>query len=369
MACYGRLVVQTESGKRVLVTGAGGWLGGEIAARLVASGAVVTALIRRRSGIIGNDGAPVPVARTLEGDLSAPLLGWTSAAWREQACQIDLIVHCAALTQFNADPALAHAINVTGTETVVALAAASGARLLHVSTAYVNGSRAGAVLESDAPTGPFTNAYEASKAAAERVVRTGGVPAVIARPSIVLGAWQTGAVREFGTFYYLLKAFAEGWVAQMPADPGATLDLVPVDHVAGGVLRLIERFDAAVGGTFHLVSGAPTPMAAFPQTLARFPGLAVPEFIAPDRFVAPPGRVFGRLIAPYAPYFRRNPRFDDRNFRVLTGLACPPVGPEWWERLVAFAIEAGFVGGAHASRSGPNGMASEAPMPSSAGSR
>ena len=360
-------MVRTESGKRVLVTGAGGWLGGEIAARLVAAGAVVTALVRRRAEIRGNDGTLVPVARTLMGELSAPLLGWTPAVWRHEAGQFDLIVHCGALTQFGADPALAHAVNVNGTETVVALAAAGGAGLLHVSTAYVNGARDGTVLESEAPTGPFTNAYEASKAAGELVVRGGGVPAVIVRPSIVLGAWDTGAVREFGTFYYLLKAFAEGLVTQMPADPAATLDLVPVDHVAGGIVRLIERFDAAVGGTFHLVSGAPTPMAAFPATLARFPGLAVPEFVGPERFVEPPGRVFGRLIAPYAPYFRRDPRFDDRRFRLVSGFACPPVGPDWWERVVAFAIEAGFV--AQASRAGPNGMASDAAMPSSAGSR
>ena len=340
-----------------------------MASRLVASGAVVTGLIRRRAEIRGNDGALVPVARALMGELSAPMLGWTPAVWRDEALQFDLIVHCAALTQFNAAPALAHAVNVTGTEAVVALAAAGGARLLHVSTAYVNGWRDGPVLESDEPTGPFTNTYEASKAAAELVVQASGVPAVIARPSIVLGAWETGAVRTFGTFYYLLKALAEGWVKRMPADPVATLDLVPVDHVTRGMVALIERFDAAMGGTFHVVSGAPTPMAAFPQTLARFPGLAVPEFVAPARFVEPPGRMFGRLIAPYAPYFQRNPRFDDRRFRALTGIACPPVGPDWWSRLVAFAIEAGFVGAAQASRSGPNGIASDAPMPSSAGSR
>lgn len=367
MSCYGRIVLRADSGKRVLVTGAGGWLGGEIAARLVASGAVVTALVRRRADVRGNDGAPVAIARTLVGEMSAPLLGWTPAEWRSEAQHFDLIVHCAALTQFTADPALIHAVNVTGTETVVALASAGGARLLHVSTAYVNGARDGTLLESDAPTGPFTNAYEASKAAAELVVRGSGVLSVIARPSIVLGDRMTGAVREFGTFYYLLKAFAEGWVTQMPADPGATLDLVPVDHVAGGLVRLIERFDTAAGGTFHLVSGAPTPMTAFPQTLQRFAGLAVPEFVAPEHFVEPPGRIFGRLIAPYAPYFRRNPRFDDRSFRALTGLGGPPVGAEWWERLVGFAIEAGFI--AQASRIGPNGMASELTTPSSAGSR
>lgn len=352
----------------MLVTGAGGWLGGEVAARLVASGAVVTGLVHRRAEVRGNDGRLVPLPRTLVGDVAAPLLGWTPAAWAAEADSFDLIVHCAALTQFGADPALAHAVNVTGTETVAALAAAGPTRMLHVSTAYVNGGRDGVVLERDVPTGPFTNAYEASKAMAETVVRGAGVQAVIVRPSIVLGEWATGEVREFGTFYYLLKALADGWVKRMPAEPGATLDLVPVDHVAAGIVALSERFDAASGGTFHLVSGAPTPMQALPDTLARFAGLAVPEFVLPDR-LGPQGRAFTRLIAPYAPYFLRNPRFDDSAFRGLTGLSCPTVGSVWWERLVAFAIEAGFIGAAQASRTEPNGSASEAPTPRSAGSR
>ncbi len=351
----------------MLVTGAGGWLGGEVASRLAASGAVVTGLVHRRAEVRGNDGQLVTLARTLTGDIAAPSLGWSPAAWAEAAGSFDLIVHCAALTQFAAEPELAQAVNVNGTATIAALAKAGAGRMLHVSTAYVNGGRDGTVLESDLPTGPFTNVYEASKAAGELAVRGAGLRAVIARPSIVLGEWATGGVREFGTFYYLLKALADGWVKRMPAEPGATLDLVPVDHVAAGLMALIERFDDATGGTFHLVSGAPTPLQAFPDTLATFPGLAVPAFVPPAQ-LGPQGRAFTRLITPYAPYFLRSPRFDDRAFRALTGLSCPPVDTGYWKRLVAFALEAGFIG-AQASRSGPNGMASEAPTPSSAGSR
>ena len=350
------------------MTGAGGWLGGEIAGRLADAGAAVTALVRRNTSVLRNDGSPAPISRTLNGDIAQPRFGWDARQWTDVAHAHDLIVHCAALTQFGADPALTHAVNVGGTAAVLALAEAGGSGLLHISTAYVNGVRSGVVLETQAPEGPFTNDYEASKAAAETLVRRSAIPFVIARPSIVLGDWAEGRVRQFGTFYFLLKALGEGWVKRMPAEPDATLDLVPVDHVAAGVVDLAERFAAAAGGTFHLVSGAPTPMAAFPETLSRFPGLAVPEFVTPD--TVPTGRAFNRLIAPYAPYFRRDPRFDDAGFSALTGRACPAIGPGWWERLLAFAIAAGFVGsGAQASRSGPNGIANDDAIPSSAGSR
>jgi len=42
---------------------------------------------------------------------------------------------------------------------------------------------------------------------------------------------------------------------------------VPIDHVIGGLTDIDERMAAASGRTYHLVSGAPVPVAAF-RTLA-----------------------------------------------------------------------------------------------------
>ena len=47
----------------------------------------------------------------------------------------------------------------------------------------------------------------------------------------------------------------------MPARAGATLDFVPINHVAAGLVALAERIGDAAGGRFHLVSGEPVPIA------------------------------------------------------------------------------------------------------------
>ena len=346
--------------RRVLLTGAAGLLGGEIAGRLLDRGHAVTGLVNRNRDIRRNDGSSVPtgswedaprlgVVRLLPGDIGADGFGWNEARRMEVASAHDLVIHAAAVTQFDADPAVHRAVNVEGTARVLALAAEGGMDVLHIGTAYVCGTREGMILEDELDHGQsFANGYEASKAEAERLVRAYPLRWAVARPSIVVGDHATGAIRAFDTIYQMLKLFAEGRVRAMPAAAGATLDLVPVDHVAGGIVEIAERFGQAAGRAYHLVSGAPTPVTAFPETLRRFPGLAYPALVDPAGFdpaalPASERRFFVRGAALYAGYFSRNPRFDDADFRALTGRACPPVGPAWWGRLVEHALRVGFI--------------------------
>ena len=115
----------------ILVTGAAGLIGGEVCARLVARGHRVHALVHRTPEVRGNDGALVPVAGVLRGDITAPGLGLTDPP------HIDLVVHCAAALEFDAPEEILTAINVEGTRNACAFAAGHGASLIHVSTAYV----------------------------------------------------------------------------------------------------------------------------------------------------------------------------------------------------------------------------------------
>ncbi|ABC62164.1 SDR family oxidoreductase [Erythrobacter litoralis] len=334
---------------RILITGAAGLIGGEVSARLAQAGHRVNAFVRSNPDVLANDGTIAAVDEVLTGDLSQENMGLDPATLDRLAGEVELVLHCAALTRFDLDEEAYRATNIDGTARALELARRAGAGFLHVSTAYVCGERSGAIGEDDAlPKRGFTNGYEASKAEAEALVRASGVPFVIARPSIVVGDSKTGAIRQFDTIYAAFKLIAEGRVQHMPVKHGATLDFVPVDHVAAGLVALVEQFEAAQGCAYHLVSGGPVSVGDFASAIGSFPHFDAPILVDAERFdpaILPPmeRRLFRRVAALYAAYFQRNPRFDDSNLRALTGLEPPSMDQEMLRKLIQYCIDVGFL--------------------------
>ncbi len=334
---------------RVLVTGAAGLIGGEVSARLVARGHRVSALIHRNHDVLGNDGATVAVGAAIPIDVSKPRFGWTAGEAGKIARDHDMLIHCAATTRFDLPDADYRAVNIDGTAHAIELARIGGLALLHISTAYVCGARDGAILESDPlPANGFANGYEASKAKGEALVAASGLRYAIARPSVVLGDCATGEIRTFDTIYAAFRMIAEGHVRHMPARAGATLDFVPIDHVAAGIVALAERMDAAAGGRYNLVSGQPIPVAAFAAAIGAYAQFHPPALVDPEAFdpaALPPRerRLYRRVAGLYSSYFQRDPRFDDARFRNVTGLAPPPTGVAYLRRLIDHCIAVGFL--------------------------
>ena len=307
------------------------------------AGHTVFGLINRNPEIRRNSGELVGEVTCLAGDVTQPGLAL------DDAPDVDLVIHCAAVTDFTAENDQHRAVNVEGTRNVLALCESLGAKLLHISTAYVCGERGGTHREDDLDlTTPFTNGYESTKAQAEALVRESTVDWAIARPAIILGDHKEGRTRSFDTIYPILKVFAEGWVKVMPAKPDATLHLVPIDYVCDGIMHIAQHFDDARGRCFHLCAEEPTPLTAFPDTLSRFEGLSFPTWVDPADFdlasLRPAERrFFQRGAEVYASYFGRDLRFDDQGFRAFYGSGCPPTDIDWWQRIVNYCIEAGFI--------------------------
>ncbi len=329
----------------ILVTGAAGLIGGEVCARLVKAGHRVHALVHRNPEVRGNDGAPVPIAAAHKGDITQAFCGIDQAVLGD----IDVIIHSAASLRFDLSDADYAAVNVEGTTHALELARGLGAAFPYVSTAYVCGRTDGPVAEEPVRAdADFANGYEASKAAAEALVRASGLVHAIARPSIVLGEAASGRIRQFDTIYQAFKLFAEGRIRHVPASQGATLDFVAIDHVAAGVAAIAERMEEANGGIFHLVSGGALSVADFCDGIGAWEQFAAPEPVDPAAFDPadlPPleRRLYGRVAAVYASYFQRSPAFDDARLRALTGLEAPRADADYFRRQIAFCVEQGFL--------------------------
>jgi len=262
----------------VLVTGGSGVVGQALLARLADMD--VICLVHRtpihRPGIV-----------SVAGDLMQPRFGLAPDDYTALAERVDAVVHCAAVTEFNRTDGSLEATNIGGTEQVLAFVADAGARLYHVSTAFLH-------AEATDGRGETSVRYAASKRAGEALVKASGVPHVILRPSVVVGDSVTGEVSAFQGLYLVAGAVLSGMVPLIPFDPAWPIDFIPCDVVADAIAVAVEQ--ELTSGEFWLTAGrhalafddAIEACVAFGHEI----GLPVdkPRFVPPD--------VFDRLIGP-----------------------------------------------------------------------
>ncbi|MEW1599506.1 SDR family oxidoreductase [Streptomyces sp. NPDC093808] len=286
----------------VLLTGASGVIGTALLPEL--SDCHVIALIHRNP-VAGAD-------ELIAGDLTAPRLGLDAAAYKELARRVDAVVHCAAVTGFSSGPEATHALNEAGTRQIVRLVEDADAVLYHVSTAFVARTELTRTrLGRDAgEAGARPEDYLDSKRAGEQVVRSSGVPAVIIRPSVVIGDSRTGEISAFQGMHGILTGLLRGMLPLVPLPPASPVDFVPQDVVACAIAAVLR--EQRRQGEVWVTAGEQAPSTGRVLQLvseaAAEVGLemAVPRTVGPemvDRLIRP---VF---IASLHPRARR--RFDD----------------------------------------------------------
>jgi nucleoside-diphosphate-sugar epimerase len=174
------------------VTGATGFIGGELTKQLIGRGHHVVALVRspEKAALLKALGVELHVGDITErASLSTPMRG------------TDGVFHVAAWYKVGVNEPAGEAINVDGTRNILETARdLEIPRVVYTSTVGVFGDTRGRIVdESYNASGPFLTEYDRTKWIAHYEVAVpmarAGLPLVIAMPGLVYGPGDTSAVR------------------------------------------------------------------------------------------------------------------------------------------------------------------------------
>jgi dTDP-glucose 4,6-dehydratase len=280
--------------KRVLVTGAGGFIGSHLTERVVELGARVRALVHYNAlGTWGwLDYSPIKgEMEVVAGDIR------DHDSVREAMQQADIVFHLAALI---AIPYSYHAplsyvqTNVEGTLNVLQSARALNVeRIVHTSTSEVYGTARYAPIDEQHPL-QGQSPYSASKIGADKLVEafhlSFGAPAVTVRPFNTFGPRQSA------------RAVIPAIITQLLAGDTVRLgNLHPtrdLSYVANTVDGFVSAASApeAIGQTINLGSGQEIGIGELAQLIASLMGKAITIESEAQR-VRPDGSEVDRLLA------------------------------------------------------------------------
>lgn len=248
---------------RVAVTGASGFIGGQLALALAAAGHDVQSFGRRSAAALSRALPNYSSWDLLAGPITAP--------------HVDAVVHCAALVGDWGPEARYHAVNVEGTRAVLD-SYSSDTRFVYISSSSVYSDDVPkSQIGEEAHIGACRySAYGRTKAEAEAVVRARRRGAVVLRPHIVYGPGDTTLLPR------VLEARRFG-VLPVPGDGRNRLSVTHVENLAhavdlalrnpnaSGVFNIADSEEASVDELLRTLltrAGAPTRMMYIPRSTA-----------------------------------------------------------------------------------------------------
>lgn len=252
----------------ILVTGATGFLGRHLLARLAKTGHTVRALSR-------DPLARVKDATVFGGDILKP------ETLAEPLKDVEVLIHAAGLVSFDAKDARAMwRVHVEGTENLLSAAKEAGVkRVVYLSTSgtvAVSDDADHIGTEDDPSPLHITKAwpYYRSKLFAEQAALRHSAPdfpVICLNPSLLLGP---GDDRD-GQSTDSVRRFLDD---QVPASPPGTLSFVDVRDVSEAV---VAAMSTGLGGRRYLLSGANMPFKSFYGRLARITDKPAPMAAMP----------------------------------------------------------------------------------------
>lgn len=281
------------SGTKVLVTGAGGFIGSHLVERLAQEGADVRAFVRYTSH--GGHGLleGLDLARSVDvvlGDIR------DAASVRNAVRDREIVFHLAALIgipySYEAPDSYVRT-NVDGTLHVLEAAREVGARVVHTSTSEVYGTAQRVPMDETHPVNA-QSPYAATKVGADMLAlsyaRSFGARVAVLRPFNTYGPRQSARA--------IVPTIASQLLAGDEVRVGAThpeRDLLFVADTAAAFLA-VARSDDCIGRVVNAGSGASISVAALVERIGRVIG-RTPRVIQEDERLRPPASEVDRLRA------------------------------------------------------------------------
>ena len=286
---------------KVLVTGATGFVGGNLARKLWEQGHEVMALVRPGSIRAAMEGTGI---QSVTGDI----LDRDSVDRAVQGCEA--VFHCAAAYTFwSPDPDAIYRTNVDGTVNVLKAALQAGvSRVVYTSTVSTIGlpdwelSTEETLADPNHLAGHYKKSkYQAELAALDMVSQ--GLPVIVVNPTTPVGPWD---VKPTPTGRMVLDFL----LGRIPAYVDTGMNLVDVEDVAAGHILAMERGQP---GQRYLLGNRNVSLKEVFDMLADATGLAAPKWRAPYWLVMGAGYVDelveGRLL-------KREPRIPLEGLKV-----------------------------------------------------
>jgi nucleoside-diphosphate-sugar epimerase len=243
--------------KRVLVTGAAGFIGGKVAERLRSDGLEV----------VGVDQVQDESAGIVAGDISEP------GRWQRAAEGCDAVIHTAAIVGMPSDTTAFWAVNVRGTRLALEAARDAGARFVHISSVVTFGLDFPDGVDESYPVKPTGVAYTDTKIASEQVVlmahAAGEHEVVVVRPGDVYGPGSRPWV-------LLPIEFLRARRLALPARGRGIHSPTYIDDLVDGIVRAAEAPGAA-GRVITLSGGVGVETRDYFGRLGRMIGMKVPS--------------------------------------------------------------------------------------------
>ncbi|KAK9927290.1 hypothetical protein M0R45_024481 [Rubus argutus] len=250
----------------------------------------------------------------ISGDVTSTGLGVKDLKLREQMCnEIQIILHSAATLNFDERYDIALDVNTYGVLRVLSFAkkCLKLEMLVHVSTAYVCGERAGLILEDFSSMDELTkeitktdlkiqeknmvidklnelkakdasekvitntmkdlgaaraklygwpNTYVFTKAMGEVYLEhsKGYLPVTVLRPAVVTSTYKEpfpGWIQNFRTIDSVIGTYWKGMLPCLPTDPTVVIDLIPVDMLVDSIITAMavnaNKYLGKAGMIFH----------------------------------------------------------------------------------------------------------------------